>query len=164
MPGVSQTPIPSKGLTIEYDALLTATPTDAGWTAVSCVQRVTGMGGVMREMAEHRCLDQGIDFVAKYPTGYRTAEDISFTFSYTGKKYTFLRSLVALKVPYLWRLRFPAEIIDGVAQTTRATEAVEAYAVSAKPNFPDDGKECTIELTLSPSKEGVFVEGTPAET
>lgn len=155
-------PVPSKGILLQYNTDLAATPSDPDWTTLGCIVRVNNIGGLVVETAEHRCLDQDEDFVAIYPTGFKTSEAADLGISYTGAKYKLLRDKVneVDSVPWLWRLTFPKERIAGVLQSAAATEVWEAYVTRATPNFPDDGSEITINVTLAPSSKPVFTEGT----
>lgn len=154
--------VPSKGLRLQYNTDLTATPTDPDWTDLGCVIRIAGVGGTRVETAEHRCLDQTADFVERYPTGFKTAEDATITVSYTGAKYVAMRAFVDANpnVPVLWRLTYPKEIIAGVPQTAGATEVWQAYVTAAVPTFQDNGELINLDITLSPKTKPVFAAGT----
>lgn len=156
-------PLPSKGILLQYNDDLAALDADPDWTTLGCILRVGSLGGLRVETAEHRCLDQSDDFVTKYPTGFKTSDDAQLSISYTGAKYKVLRDKVneADAVEWLWRLTFPKERIAGVLQSVAATEKWKAFLTSAMLNFPDDGSEISIEVTLSPNSKATFTEGTP---
>lgn len=158
----TRTPVPSKGTTIEYNVDVAATPTDPGWLSLGCIQAPEGVGGVTTELAEHRCLDASERFVTKYPTGFTMGDDLRVRVLYTGKKMKTLRDFQLALNPLLWRTKYPKEVIDGVVQTTAATDGAQYYIQKAVPIFDSDGKAIQIELTLGAKSEPIFTEGVPS--
>lgn len=154
-------PTPSKGISIEYNTDLAALDADPDWITLGCIKRVTGAGGLRIELEEHRCLDASDDFVGRFPTGFKTSEDMVLTVSWTTAKYGAVRAIVdaVVSLPHLFRLTFTKEIVTGVLQTVASKEKWQGYFVQAMPAFPENGGEITFDITISPNSKPAFTAG-----
>lgn len=151
--------VPSRGLVLQYSETVDTTtvgtapnrykepvtPGEGTFVTLACIKDVPNFANETVEMQEHRCLDDGEKFVAKYPTGFMTGEDTTLRMAFNKTAYLAAQAFSRTGKELCFRLAYA----KSPTETVGTNHVRNGHIMSVSDAVNSDGTEVEANLTLS---------------